>query len=125
MRFKNHIGIEVLRLSNTLISGFPIDDLSGKDQVDLVISVVPSAAGGHSVDVGLARQGMGFRAEHLGVVSLRFRSSDVCGSGTALDSSRAAMVVPHRWICWPEGSQATDSDWIGHHLFVFPEGYSE
>lgn len=119
------MGIEALRLSNIPISAFPIHDLSGTGQVDSVIPLVPFTVSQYSVDVGLARQGMGFDAEHLSAVSLRFRSSDVYGSGTALDSSRGAGAGRHRWIYQPEGGQATQSAWIGHHLFLFPEGYSE
>jgi hypothetical protein len=125
VRFKNHMGVEVLRLSNTPISGFPIYNLSGRGQVDLLIPVVPFTEGQYSLDVGLARKGGGFYAEHLDVMSLYVRSCDVYNSGTALDFSRGVSVVPHRWIHQPESGQPTDSGWIGYQLLLLPQGCSQ
>jgi lipopolysaccharide transport system ATP-binding protein len=121
VRFKNHMGVEVLRLSNTPISGFPIGDLNGTGQVELVIPKVPFTEGQYSLDIVLARQGAGYYVEHRDLLSLHIRGHDAYGSGLALSSSRGISVVTHRWIHLPEDGRTTDSGWIGHQLLIFPE----
>ena len=124
VRFKNYMGVEILRLSNTPIGGFPIDNLRGRGQVDLVIPVVPFTEGKYFLDVGLARKGGGFYIELIDVLSVYIRSRDMYNSGTALDQSRGINVVTHRWIHRPEDGRTTDSGWLGRQLLLLPQEYS-
>ncbi len=124
VRFKNYMGVEILRLSNTPIGGFPIDNLKGRGQVDLVIPVVPFTEGQYFLDVGLARKGGGFYTELFDVLSIYVRGRDMYNSGTTLDQSRGINVVTHRWIHRPENGHTIDSGWLGRQLLLLPQEYS-
>ena len=113
VRLKNYMDVEVLRLSNTPISGFPIESLSGMGHIDLMIPVVPFTGGKYFFDVALGRKRQGFYTELIDVLSIYIRSRDIYRSGTALDQSHGLGVVVHRWIHQQENMQAADSGWIG------------
>ena len=119
--FKNQTGVEIFRLSNTPISGFPIVDLMSRGRVKLVLPVVPLTGGRYFLDVGIGRKEVGFYTYCSDVVSLCIESSDVYGSGEALDQSRGVSAVVHRWVHCPEDGRSADSGWIGCELLSIPQ----
>ncbi len=121
VRLKNYMGVEVLRLSNTPISGFPIESLSGKGQIDLVIPVLPFTEGKYSFDVAVGRKRQGFYTELIDVLSIHIRNHDIYGSGATLDHYHGISVVTHRWIHQRENMKAADSGWIGRELLLLPQ----
>ena len=106
----------MFRLSNTPISGFPISRLRGSGHVELVVPILPFAAGQYLIDIALARQGQEYFVDLEDVVSVRIRGHDIYQSGETVDLSRSATVVTHRWIHFPEAGKRSDSGWIGNQL---------
>lgn len=121
VRLKTHAGLELLRFSNTPISGFPIDDLSGDGQIDLVVPALPFTGGLYSMDVGIAREGAGFYCEHLDVMTFEVVAFDVYGSGFAIEQNVCTNVTPHRWMHRRAGADERSSAWLGQRLTHLPE----
>ncbi|HEX8649819.1 MAG TPA: ABC transporter ATP-binding protein [Pyrinomonadaceae bacterium] len=122
VRFKTQMGTEVLRLSNAPISGFPITNLEGSGQVELVLPVVPFTGGNYFLDVAFGRRMQGYYANLTNILSLSIANHDVYESGSALDQSRCLLTVVHRWLHEPEKGQRVDSGWIGRGLLELPRG---
>jgi homopolymeric O-antigen transport system ATP-binding protein len=122
VRFKTQVGTEVLRFSNTPISGFPISSLRGSGQVELVLPVVPLTGGDYFLDVKFARRRQGHYADLSNILSLTVLSNDVYGSGVALEQSKGLLVAVHRWVHEPDQSETADSGWIGSQLLHLPQG---
>jgi lipopolysaccharide transport system ATP-binding protein len=116
VRLKNNLGVEVLRLSNTPISGFPINDLRGEGHVDLIIPVFPFTEGMYSLDVALARKNQGFFVNHNDLILLNINGKDIYGGGTFMDQSRGISVIPHKWIHKNKEKETNESSWIGDKL---------
>ncbi|MGB7925630.1 MAG: ABC transporter ATP-binding protein [Pyrinomonadaceae bacterium] len=125
IKFKTQMGTEILRFSNTPISGFPITNLEGSGHVELTFPVIPFTGGSYFLDVGIARRRQGFYAMLSNVLSLNIVNNDVYRSGIALDQSRGLLVTPHRWAHRPDDGATRDSGWIGERLLELPTGDSE
>jgi lipopolysaccharide transport system ATP-binding protein len=122
VRFKTQMGTEVLRLSNAPISGFPITNLEGSGQVELVLPRVPFTGGNYFLDVAFGRRMQGYYANLTNILSLSISNHDVYESGSALDQSRCLLTAVHRWIHEPDRGQRVDSGWIGRQLIELPRG---
>ncbi len=120
IKFKNQMNTEILRLSNTPISGFPIENLSGEGRINLVLPVIPFAEGMYYIDIALARQGQGFYVKLINVLSLYINGQDIYKSGCAVTQTRGLTVLPHKWIFKPENNASVESGWKGAELLSKP-----
>ena len=122
VRIKSDLGVELFRMGNTPLSGFPINDLRGRGTVDLVFPTLHLSAGQYSFDAGIARMGQLFYHDATNVGRFTVEKADVYNSGYAIDYTRGWYVVPHRWIIRRAGSaQVEDSGWIAPQLLSLPE----
>jgi lipopolysaccharide transport system ATP-binding protein len=122
VRFKTQMGTEVMRLSNSPISGFPITNLEGSGQVELVLPIVPLTGGNYFLDVAFGRRRQGYYADLTNILSLSILKTDVYHSGSALDQSRCLLTAVHRWLHEPQGGETIDSGWVGKQLLDLPQG---
>jgi lipopolysaccharide transport system ATP-binding protein len=122
VRFKTQMGTEVMRLSNAPISGFPITNLEGSGQVELVLPRLPFTGGNYFLDVAFGRRGQGYYADLTNILSLSILSNDIYRSGSALDQSRCLLTAVHRWVHEPDEGRKVDSGWIGRQLLDIPQG---
>ena len=112
IKFKDQMGVELFRLSNTPISGFHISNVSGRGAVDLVIPVLPLVAGVYYMDISVARPSMGVYKEYPLLVSLSVARRDVYGSGLQIDRARGIITLVHKWVHRANGN-CIDSGWRG------------
>ncbi len=120
VRIKCGWGMELLRMGNTPLSGWPVNDLTGRGTMDLVFPKLHLASGMYYLDAGLARMGQGFYCDLRDVIRLFVEKEDVYGGGHAIDDSRGWCVAPHRWVLRREGAALTDSGWIAPQLLELP-----
>jgi lipopolysaccharide transport system ATP-binding protein len=122
IRFKTMMGTEVMRLSNSPISGFPITNLQGSGRLELVLPVLPFTGGNYSLDVAFARRRQGYYADLTNILSLSVLSNDVYRSGFAVDQARGLVMTVHRWVHEPDEGATIDSGWIGKQLLEIAPG---
>jgi lipopolysaccharide transport system ATP-binding protein len=88
---------ELIRLSTTPISGFPIERLYRTGDIELDIDSLPLVAGRYFVDIGFVREASEWVSRLENVIEFQVYPRDVYHSGLALDESRGMFVVDHRW----------------------------
>jgi len=121
VRVKTSMGAEILRMGNTPLSGFAIDNLTGTGTVDLIFPTLHLAAGRYLFDAAVARMGQGFYHDAVDAGSFTVEKRDVYGSGHAIDHTRGICVAPHRWVVRRAGAaQVEDSGWVAPQLLTLP-----
>lgn len=94
---KTQNGLEVFRLSNMPISGYPINRLDQTGYIDLIIEKLPLTAGYYWIDLSLARPNLEFIYKLEDLIFLEIQPKDVYNSGLALDQTRGLIAVQHQW----------------------------
>jgi lipopolysaccharide transport system ATP-binding protein len=97
MSIRDHLGLEVIRLSTRPISGFDLGELGAAGELRLAIDSLPLVAGRYLIDVGFVRESVEWLLKLESLVEMRVRGADVYGSGLVLDRSRGLIVVAHHW----------------------------
>lgn len=121
VRIKCGWGTELIRMGNVPLSGWAVNDVTGRGTIDLVLPNLQLAGGLYFLDAAIGRVGQGFYTNLVDVVRLHVQNRDVYGSGHAVDSARCWNVTPHRWVLRREGAKAEGSDWVGADLFKLPD----
>lgn len=94
---KDRLGVELFRLSNLPISGFPLNELEKRDSIKLTLFNLPLVKGSYFIDIGFVHEKIEwfFNAENL--ITLNVEGSDIYNSGFILDNSRGRIWVNHKW----------------------------
>ncbi|MCK9238801.1 ABC transporter ATP-binding protein [Desulfocurvus sp.] len=103
VHLNDHLGRRLVQLNTSPISGQPVERLGARGTMRLRIDALPLTAGTYTLDVGFVREQSEWVVKLERAVTLRVTPRDVYGSGMALDQSRGAIVVGHRWEHEPGG----------------------
>jgi lipopolysaccharide transport system ATP-binding protein len=88
---------EIFRLSNMPISGFRIENLGDKGQVNLRINNLPLTKGTYLIDVGFVHENIEWFFNLKNIIKLEVVSCTPYMSKFELDSSRGYIWVDHEW----------------------------
>jgi lipopolysaccharide transport system ATP-binding protein len=97
IRVRSLFGQEIFRLSTRPISGFDVEALHPEGVFELTIPRLPLTASRYLVDVGIAREMMGWMVRADGALEMQVVGADVYQSGIQMDHTRGLIVLDHSW----------------------------
>lgn len=96
-QFKDQNELELIRLSNMPISGYPISKLYSRGIVHLRIDKVPFVKGCYTIDFGFVRERVEWYFNLESLIVFQVEGNDVYNSGFELDRTRGLVWATHSW----------------------------
>ncbi|MDX1687330.1 MAG: ABC transporter ATP-binding protein [Candidatus Promineifilaceae bacterium] len=100
----SHDRVELCRVSNMPISGYYIDQIHGRGQIEVVFEQLPFVGGRYYITVGVAQSKVEWFLRLDDVAWFDVESTDPYGSGLQMDTRRGYMIIPHTWDHQPFSS---------------------
>jgi hypothetical protein len=91
-------GVPLIQYSTRPVSSVDVAINAGENSIDCEFPQFPLAAGQYYLSVGLTRPMLEWLYRDDQFALFTVEPGDVFASGTPIVSSRALLVVPHRWI---------------------------
>jgi lipopolysaccharide transport system ATP-binding protein len=91
-------GAPLIQYSTRPVTTFDVDFRQGENEIDCEFPLFPLAAGQYYLSVGLTRPMLEWLYQDEQFALFTVEPGDVFASGTPIVSSRALLVVPHRWM---------------------------
>ncbi|MBX3280091.1 MAG: ABC transporter ATP-binding protein [Acidobacteria bacterium] len=91
-------GVPLIQYSTRPVADVDLDFQPGENSIECEFSQFPVAAGQYYLSVGLTRPMLEWLYREDQFALFDVEPGDVFNSGTPVVSSRALMVVPHRWL---------------------------
>ena len=98
---RSHDGVELCRVSNMPISGYPIDSLDGPGHIQVTFPSLPFTGGRYYVSIRVIRVNMDFLLTLEDIAWFDIEPGDAYGSGFAMTTRQGFITLPHYWAYYP------------------------